>query len=98
MYYNLIHDRLNVDVSRYFLTDNVNLSRGRSKDKGILFTGAIFRREHCKTYYTNRVLNLWKSLPVNIRSILPPKMGKESQQLLKMHCISGTFTSFDTNN
>jgi hypothetical protein len=71
LFYNMYHDRLAVDFGRYFTVDHT-LRRGRSAHSTTGVIARRFRTERCRSFFTNRVLWLWESLPEPVRNIPPP--------------------------
>jgi hypothetical protein len=73
MFYNLIHGTLDVDLNRYF-TINVCERRGIRHDRnmGINYIRYLYRTEQGRCFYTNRVLQLWSHLPLEVKTIPPP--------------------------
>ena len=73
LFYNMLHDRLNIDKNRYFnFSNELRLGRSAGKDSGIIIP--FYKTEHGKAFYTCRVVHLWNKLPSNIRDTLPPEI------------------------
>ena len=70
-FYNLINSRLNVRIENYFTIDN-SVRRGRSIHKNLFIVHKRYNTEKCYSYYTNRILKMWLSLPEIIQNINPP--------------------------
>jgi hypothetical protein len=67
-FYNMLHGRLDIDIDRYF-------TRNQRQNIGIVrpFVRSRFRTENARFFFTNRVLIYWDKLPLNIKSIVPPR-------------------------
>ena len=66
----MTHDRINVDIDRYYTVDNNR--RGRSVQDDLEITTKLLRTEHANAFYNSRVLNIWYTLPCTIRQLNPP--------------------------
>jgi hypothetical protein len=101
LFYNMVHGRLSINLDRYFLT-NKNNRRGRSVLDGIDFIAKRYHTVKGSCFYTNRVLNIWKMLPLNIRQIIPPVNAKRKPQVF-VNAVSTYYrellnVNFDINN
>ena len=71
LFYDMLHNRLNIDMNRYFLT-NIQVRRGRSNNENVAIVPRLYRTESRRSFYTNHVLKIWYNLPKDIRNIIPP--------------------------
>ena len=72
LFFNLIHNRLDVDLDRYFIM-RIHPPRTRRDDENRTnMIHRILRTESAISFYTNRILYIWNSLPDIIRLINPP--------------------------
>jgi hypothetical protein len=66
LFFNILHNRLDIDTDRYFISKN-------AQPPALLrpYRRHLFRTEKGRQFFTNRVLLLWDAIPVHIKLILP---------------------------
>ena len=67
LFYNLYHNRLNVNIEQYFTLEPETIRRGRSASNTVNFVQRKYYTEPCGSFFNNRVLHLWNLLPQNIK-------------------------------
>ena len=97
---NIIHNRMDVNIERFFLTDQ-GCRRGRSTSKFMVLTNHLCKTEKYMNFYLNRVSRSWNNMPDNIRAIQPPISIKGKPQGFKVALkkfYMGKLDSYNVNN
>ena len=64
-FYKCYHKWFNYDINRIFRVRNSNTRL----NKGIIIDGSFARTETFKRFYSNRVVDIWNMLPIEIRNV-----------------------------
>lgn len=90
-----IHGVYDVDVSRFNITRATNTINLRSAESGPLFRHGMCRTVTFQSSFYNRTLDVWNTLPGNIRNCTTPASFKRS---LKLHYYNKLACTFDPDN